>query len=237
MLPLKNNTGFEVANALETIFKERKPDKLWVDKGTEFYDSNVKKLVLLYRTENEEKSSVIERWNRTMKEKMFKYFSANSTRKYIDILDKLVDQHNNTFHSSIGMTPKEASEKKNETKVWRNLYGDYKPVKHETPKFKVGDKVRITKKIFEKGYTPRWTEEVFTVSEVRYTDPITYKIVDYNNEEIKGTFYKQELQKATQEMFRIEKIIKKKGNKSLVKWVGYSDKFNSWVDNSDLVKL
>ena len=74
-----------------------------------------------------------------MKEKMFKYFSANSTRKYIDILDKLVDQYNNTFHSSIGMTPKEASKKKNETKVWRNLYGDYKPVKHETPKFKVGD--------------------------------------------------------------------------------------------------
>jgi len=174
-----------------------------------------------------------------MKEKMFKYFYANSTRKYIDILDKLVDQYNNAFHSSIGMTPKKASEKKNETKVWRNLYGDYKAVKHETPKFKVGDKVRITKKkgIFEKGYTPRWTEEVFTVSEVRYIDPITYKIVDYNNEEIKGTFYKQKLQKTTQEMFGIEKIIKKKGNKSLVKWVGYSDKFNSWVDNSDLVKL
>jgi len=174
-----------------------------------------------------------------MKEKMFKYFSANSTRKYIDILDKLVDQYNNTIHSSIGMTPKEASKNKNEVKVWRNLYGDYRPVKHETPKFKVGDKVRITKKkgIFEKAYTRRWTEEVFTVSEVRYTDPIAYKIVDYNNEEIKGTFYKQELQKATQELFRIETIIKKKGNKSPVKWVGYFDKFNSWVDNSDLVKL
>ena len=144
MLPLKNKTGLEVANALETIFKERKPDKLWVDKGTEFYNSHVKKLVLLYSIENEEKSSVIERCNRTMKEKMFKYFSANSTRKYIDILDKLVDQYN-TIHSSIGMTPKEASKKKNETKVWRNLYGDYRPVKHETPKFMVGDKVRITK--------------------------------------------------------------------------------------------
>ena len=166
MLPLKNKTGLEVANALETVFKERKPNKLWVDKRTEFYKSHAKKLVSLYSTENEEKSSVIERWNRTMKEKMFKYFSTNSTRKYIDILDKLVDQYNNTIHSSIGMTPKEASKKKNETKVWRNLYGDYKPAKHETPKLKVGDKVRITKKkgIFEKGYTPRWTEEVFTVS-------------------------------------------------------------------------
>jgi len=84
------------------------------------------------------------------------------------------------------------------------------------PKFKVGDKVRIARKKgdFEKGYTARWTEEVFAVSEVRYTDPITYTSVDYNNEEITASFYKQELQKATQELFRIEKIIKKKGNKS-----------------------
>jgi len=170
---------------------------------------------------------------------MFKYFTANSTRKSVDILDKLVDRYNNTIHSSIGMTPKEASEKKNEVKVWRNLYGNYTPQKRITPKLKVSDEVRITRKkgVFEKGYTARWTEEVFTVSEVRYTDPITYKIVDYNNEEIKGSFYEQELQKATEELFRIEKIIKKKGNKSLVKWLGYPDTFNSWVDNSDLVAL
>jgi len=162
---------------------------------------------------------------------MFKYFTANSTRKHVDILDKLVDRQNNTVHSSIDMTPKEASV--------RNLYGNYTPQRRMTPKFKVGDKVRITRKkgVFEKGYTARWTEEVFTVSEVRYIDPITYKIVDYNNEEIKGSFYEQELQKATQELFRIEKIIKKKGNKSLVKWLGYPDTFNSWVDNSDLVAL
>ena len=207
-----------------------------MDKGKEFYNSHVQKLVTLYSTENEEKSSMVERWNRTMKEKMFKYFSANSTRKYIDILDKLVDQYNNKIHSSIGMSPKEASETKNETKVWRKLYDDYVPAKREKPKFKIADKVRITRKkgIFEKGYTSRWTEEVFTVSEVRYTDPITYKIVDYNNEEIQGTFYEQELQKTTQEMFRIEKVLKRK---SLVKWLGYPDSFSSWVDNNDLVKL
>ena len=237
ILPLKSKTGVEVASALEKVFKERKPDKLWVDKGTEFYNSHVKKLVSLYSTENEEKSSVVERWNRTIKEKMFKYFSANSTRRYIDILDKLVNQYNDTIHSSIHMTPKDASKKKNEVKVWHNLYD--RPVKRVAPKFKVGNKVRITKKkgIFDKGYTPRWTEEIFTISEINYTDPVTYKIVDYNNEEIKGSFYEQELQKATQELFRIEKIIKKKGNKSLVKWLGYPDSFNSWVDNSNLVTL
>jgi len=98
----------------------------------------------------------------------------------------------------------------------------------KAPKFSVDDKVRITKKksIFEKGYTPRWTEEVFTVSEVRYTDPITYKLNDFNGEEIKGSFYEQELQKTTQEMFRIEKVIRRKGDKSVVKCVGHSDEFN-----------
>ena len=110
----------------------------------------------------------------------------------------------------------------------------------KTPKFSVGDKVRISKKkgIFEKGYTPKWTEKIFTISKIQYTDPVTYKITaDYNGEEIKGSFYEQELQKTTQETFRIEKIIRKKGNKSLVKWLGYPANFNSWVDNKDLIKL
>ena len=89
--------------------------------GTEFYNKEVQKLVSLYSTENEEKSSVVERWNRTMKEKMFKYFPANSTRRYIDILDELVEQYNNTKHSSIGMTPKEATKKENETILEKSL--------------------------------------------------------------------------------------------------------------------
>ena len=136
---------------------------------------------------------------------MLKYFTANSTRKYIDILDEFVKSYNNTNHSSIKMTPIEASKRENENKVWRNLYGDYSPPERKAPKFSIDDNVRITKKkgIFEKGYTPRWTEEVFTVSEVQYRDPITYKLKDFNVEEIKGSFYELELQKTTQEMFRI----------------------------------
>ena len=106
-------------------------------------------------------------------------------------------------------------------------------------KFKVGYTVRITKKkgTFEKGYTPRWTEEVFTVSQVQYTDPPTYKITDGKGEEIQGTFYEQELQKTSQEVFRIEKVIRKHGNKSLVKWLGYPETFNSWVNNKSLIAL
>lgn len=239
IVPLKSKTGVEVARAFNKIFKERKPEKLWVDKGKEFYNKYVRVLrVELYSTENEEKSCVVERWNRTMKEKMFKYFSANSTRKYINVIDEMVNDYNSTRHSSIKMTPVAASDKKNESAVWMNLYGS-EPAQKINFKFKVGDKVRITKKksIFEKGYTPRWTEEVFTVSQVQYIDPPTYKITDNNGEEIQGTFYEQELQKTSQEVFRIEKVICKRGSKSLVKWLGYPETFNSWVDIKSLIAL
>ena len=173
-----------------------------------------------------------------MRDKMFKYFSANYTKKYIDVLDALVDQHNSTVHSSIKMTPTEASLKKHEAKVGRNLYPE--DVRENiVPKFSIGDKVRITKKkgTFEKGYTSRWTEEVFTVSRIQYTVPPTYKITDYNDEEIQGTFYEQELQKTTQDIFRIERVIRKRGEKALVKWLGYLESFNSWVDSEDLITL
>ena len=108
-----------------------------------------------------------------------------------------------------------------------------------TPKYEVGDNVRITKKknLFEKGFTPRWTEEIFTISKIQLTILVTYKIIDYNGEEIQGSFYEQELQKTTQNTFRIEKVLKRKGDKSHVKWVGYNDSFNSWVDNKAMVKL
>ena len=197
MRALKRKTGEEVAAAFKSIFKlGRKPKKIWVDKGREFYNKDVRAILgktTMYSTENEEKSSVVERWNRTMKENMYKYFSANATRKYIDVLDKMVERYNNTRHSSIKMTPVQASLKDNEVAAWMNLFRHVVP--KVTPKFSVGDRVRITKKknIFEKGYTPKWTEEVFTISSIQYTNPPTYKITDFDGEEIKGTFYEQEL--------------------------------------------
>ena len=239
IVPLKNKKGETVAKALKNIFEKRKPEKLWTDKGTEFYNKNVKDLIELYSTENEEKSSIVERWIRTMKEKMWKYFTDNNTYNYMDVLPELVEDYNNTVHSSTKLTPIDASKKKNELTVWRNLYPDRYKINNLTPKFSVGDEVRITKKkkVFEKGYTTRWTEEIFTIKEIQNTNPITYKLEDLQGEEIKGTFYEPELQKTEQQVFRIEKIIKKEKGKSLVKWKGYSDKFNSWVDNKDLIDL
>ena len=219
MIPLKNKKGKTVAEALKTIFKERKPEKMWTDRGNEFYNKDVRDLIELYSTENEEKSSVVERWIRTMKEKMWKYFTVNNTNTYMNILPDLVRDYNNTKHSSIKMTPVEASKKKNELTVWRNLYPDRLKIHDLIPRFSVGDRVRISKKkaIFEKGYTTRWTKEVFKIIKILKTSPVTYKIADLNGEEIVGTFYEPELQKTEQQVFRIEKVIEKGKKKTLVK--------------------
>ena len=204
IIPLKDKKGESVTIAFKSIFKEgRKPQYLWVDKGKEFYNKHLKDLleknrILMYSTENEEKSSVVERWNRTIKFKMWKQFTVQGNTMYLDMLPKLVKQYNNTKHSSIKMSPIEASDKRNEGTVYFNLYGDIETLKRK-PKFKVGDKVRISKykrNVSDKGYTPNWTEEVFTIDKIQYTNPITYKIKDLRGEDIQGSFYEPELLKA-----------------------------------------
>ena len=113
IVPLNDKTGKSTAEGFMKILQSsgRKPGKVWVDKGKEFYNKDVKKLVELYSTENEEKSCVNERWNRTIRERMFKYFSANSTRRYIDVLDDILNSYNNTRHTSIKMSEFERKRK------------------------------------------------------------------------------------------------------------------------------
>ena len=130
-----------------------------------------------------------------------------SKNVYIDKLDDIVGEYNNTYHTTIKMKPNGAKD---------NTYiNTDKEVNDKDPKFKVGDHVRISKykNIFAKGCTPNWSEEVFVIKKVKNTVTWTYVINNLNSEEITGTFYEKELQKTNQEEFRIEKVIKRKGEK------------------------
>ena len=146
----------------------------------------------MYAIHNEGKAVVAERFIRTLKTKFYKYMTLVSKNVYIDKLDDIVDEYNNTQHRSIKIKPVDAED---------NTYIDFKKdVNDKDPKFKVGDHVRISKykNIFAKGYTPNWSEEVFVIKKVKNTVPWTYVINDLNDEEITGTFYEKELQKINQ---------------------------------------
>ena len=195
---LKDKKTETVSKAFDDILRDkRKPKMLWTDKGSEFISKHFKDFlkkegIRLYHTENEEKSSVVERWNRTIKTNMWKMFTVNNNTIYWDKIDKLVNDYNNSRHSSIKMTPVEASAKKNENKVWTNLYGDLIYSKPGKPKFAIGGHVRISKykrKTFDKGYTPNWRGELFVVDKVHPTKPFTYSLVDLMVEKIEGSFY------------------------------------------------
>ena len=155
--------------------------------------------------------------------------TAISKNMYVDKLDYIVKEYNNKYHTSIKMKPLDVKD---------NTYIDFKKeIDNKDPKFKVGDHVRISKykNIFAKGYMPNWSEGVFVIKKVKNTVPWTYVVNDLNDEKIIGTFYEKELQSTNQQKFRIEKVIKRKGNKLHVKWKGYDNSFNTWIDKKDLV--
>ena len=148
----------------------------------------------------------------------------------------MVEKYINTYHSSIKLTPVDARDPAGYQHVHNALYDNVNARKATSPKFHVGDKVRITRKkgTFEKGFTSNWAEAVFTISSVKATKPPTYTIKDTLGESVQGTFYEQELQLSVQEIFRIARVLKKRKNQVFVTWKVYSDAFNSWVPLTDL---
>ena len=232
VVPLKDKKGINIVKAFQSILKQsnsRKSNKIWVDKGSEFCNAYFKKW-LRDNDIDEGKFVVAERFIRTLKGKIYKYVTSISKNVYIDKLDDIVDEYNNTYHTTIKMKPIDVKD---------NTYiNTSKEINNKDPKFKVGDRVRISKykKIFAKGYMPNWSEELFVIKKVKKTIPWTYVINDLNGEEIIGTFYEKDLQKANQEEFRIEKVIRRKGDKLYVKWKGYDNSFNSWIDKKDIIK-
>jgi len=251
--PLKTKSSKEVLKAFWDI--GIKPNVIWTDEGKEFVNRDMKKWrdksVKHFIARNEQHVAHVEAFNRTLKTNMWKYFTAHNTRNWIDILQQLVKQYNNTKHSSLhGLTPNDVYnlDKKHQHMLWRTLFGlsphELNELIKSKPQFNVGDKVRISrlKGIFEKGYHHNWSYEIFTISDIKHTYPITYKLKDLNGEEIKGSFYEKELQLTKQgDTYIVEEILKTKGkgkNKQyLIKWLGYPNKFNSWVSEKDMMDI
>ena len=196
VVPLKDKRGISIVNAFNKIIKQsnRKPNKIWVDQGGEFYNHNFKKWlsdndIIMSSTYNEGKSVVAEKFIRTLKNKLYKHMTATGKNVYYDVLDDVVNEYNNTKHNTIKMKPKDVGDNK---RVYIDKHNE------KDSRFKVGDRVRISKfkNIFAKGYTPNWSTEIFIINQINDAVPYTYNLKDLNDEEIIGSFYDKELQKS-----------------------------------------
>ena len=255
--PVKDKTHQSITNALQKIFDRtnRRPKNIRSDNGAEFKNKWVnqffkKNEINAYTTKNETKANYAERVIRTLKTMMYRYFSHKETYTYIETLQDLVSNYNNSPHTTLnGRAPNDVTHT-NEAQIWKEMYIDSvnkKTFKPKPFKFKVGDKVRIShlKYIFQRDYQQKWTEEVFKIDKrfKRRGLPI-YKLKDYEDEPIVGNFYQGELQKIDKDddqLFKVERVIKerrRRGVKELyVKWRGWPKKFNSWVKESDIVQV
>lgn len=256
-LPLKSKKAEDVIQAFHVILKERQPLKVQSDKGTEFvnekFKTYLKRKGIKFYTTNQPgvKAAVVERFNRTLKDRMYKYFSKYNTYNYVRVLPKLLQSYNNRVHSSIGMPPSkvnvsnafQVAQKLAQTRgrLLRKRMGSTKAA------FEVGDQVRISKERtpFAKGYTPNYSTEVFRIKAIVQGLKVpTYQLEDLNGEEIKGTFYREELVRvrlADNTEFQIDNILKRRGKgkklEYFVKWKGYGDDFNSWIPASTVKRL
>lgn len=253
--PLKSKTGIAVRDALVSIFSGRKPAALRTDKGKEFINKPVQDLLknnnIRYYTANnsEIKCSIVERFNRTFKSRMYRYFTARGTRKFTNVLDELVHGYNQSFHRSIRMAPIDVNEE-NSNKVFKNLYGydslrELYMAQKRPSKLASGDDVRIKYKLgpFDKGFYPNWSDQVYKVSSIDAAqnlpvftiDGVTEKNVDNRK------FYSNELQKVIADVHRVEKILKRRVYKGeaqyFVKWLGYPSSCNSWINSKDITLL
>jgi hypothetical protein len=236
---VRNKSGESVTEAMQQVFTQshpRLPTNVQCDAGKEFYNEKFKTLMTkfninLYSTFSALKASVVERFNRTLKGWMFKEFGVQGSYKWINLLPQLLSKYNNRVHRTIGMRPKDVK-KRHENRL-RQLLNKL-PTGQSVRKinFKPGDVVRVSKykTLFEKGYTPSWSTELFTVDRVQRTVPPVYILRDYRGSVIKGAFYGQELNRTKYpETYLVEKVLRRKGNRVYVKWLGLDKSHNSWI--------
>lgn len=237
--PLKNKTGEEVKTALVSILDSLRyrVKHIHTDRGKEFYNTTVRAMlqsrhIHLYSTFSRMKAAICERFNRTLKSRMWKHFTLHSTKEWLNILPQLIAQYNNTKHRTIKMKPNEVN-KHTEEQLLLTIYNNSASTLPKT-KFKVGDSVRISKSkhVFEKGYTPNWTTEIFTIRKVQSTNPITYLLRDWRDVDVEGAVYNEELKLAKYpDVYLVEKILRRRNNQVYVKWLGFGDEFNEWIDD------
>ncbi len=254
-VPMQNKTAPIVLEALKSVVKSgRKPKKIWWDQGGEFVNVKMnaylkKEDIVGYHTYGTYGSVMVERFNRTLKGRMWRRFTEENTRRWVDMLPQLLQEYNNSKHRSIKMTPTEASNPKREKALLTLQYKDA----HEhldppttPPKFALGDWVRISREKghFEKGYLPNWSREIFKVISILHTNPRVYEIKDLKGERIKGAFYEQNLQKTIERPsgdFLVEKVLDTKVEKGqkflLVKWLGYNKSFNRWIPEAAVTQV
>jgi transposase InsO family protein len=243
-VPVKSKDGSSVKNAFSEILKStsRRPKRVESDKGKEFYNAPFQRLlqehgIAHFSSNSRHKCSVVERFNRTLKSLLYKHFAAGNTYNWISILENVLGIYNNRYHRSIKTAPANVS-RQNEAAIHRVLYKQ-KPKSGRL--LKIDQLVRISKvkKIFEKGYLPNYTEEVFKINKVHdKRAPHRYELEDLLGEQIEGKFVSDELslvRKDEADMWKIEKVLKRDRNgRYFVKWYGFPDKFNSWVDQIQL---
>lgn len=240
-VPLKTKTATEVVLKLEPILKKHKMKHFQTDDGKEWFNSKFSSLMAQYKinhysTYSEIKASIVERFNRTLKERMWRAFTARGNYRWLEILPKLVSQYNNTLHRTIGMKPCDVK-KKHVKDILTRVRGKHKNTVKQT-KFSVGDSVRISKnkRVFTKGYLPNWTNEVFKIYAVKPTRPVTYVLQDSRGDIIKGGFYQEELSLTkTGDVYLVEKILRRKGKKALVRWHNFDSSHDTWIDVKDLI--
>ena len=243
-VPVKTKAKMEIANAFKKVLKlGRVPVNLQTDMGKEFYNDLFKKVMVThkinhYSTYSIKKASIVERVIRTIKNKLFKNFNIMGNYKWIGTpLINITNSYNNTVHRITKHKPAEVNFS-NEYVVKQNIARNLKQYAKCTAKFSVGDFVRISKYKgnFDKGYTPNWSTEVFQIIKVNDTRPITYYIEDQRHQKILGTFYEKELQKTQYpDIYLIEKVLKRKGDKLFVKWLGLNKAENSWINKNAIV--
>jgi integrase-like protein len=242
--PVKRKTGKAVSETMEKVLSSLKttPKNLQTDMGKEFYNKEFQNLmkkfnVNHYSSFSNLKSSIVERCNRTLKNMMWKQFSLQGTYKWLDLLRTIVKRYNSRKHRTTGFKPEDVNSR-NANEILKNAYSHTKTVDPKKQKFQVGQHVRISKHRaeFTKGYTPAWSNEIFKIEKVRLTNPTTYILEDVGGQEIKGGFYEYELQKTKHsDVYLVEKVIKRRGNEVLVKWLGLDKKHNSWISKNNVL--